>query len=225
MTNLMTTDWQSVLPELAAIEDPEVKRCVAEASRVTLEPGTYVFHIGDPCESYLLVLAGDVRVQLITETGRVAVLYHVRKGDSCVLTTSCLLGGARYPAEAVVEAPTQALAINNVNFHTALDASAALRRFVFANLGQRFADVIARMEQVAFGSVDRRLARALLRNEPGQGTIDVTHDELASETGTAREVVSRHLKRYEEEGWLQLGRGHIKLLDLAALENLADTDS
>lgn len=215
------TNWQTAFPELAAIQEPAVAAALAAARTITLDAGTTVFHIGSRCEAYLLVLSGNVRVQVFTETGRTAVLYHVLGGDSCVLTTSCLLGDTPYPADGITEEPTTALAIPKARFDAALNASAAMRRFVFANLGHRFAEVIGRMEEIAFGPIDMRLARTLLQLHDS-GTVGVTHEELAMETGTVREVVSRNLKRFESRGWVQLGRGHIEIVDREALLQLAE---
>jgi CRP/FNR family transcriptional regulator len=160
-------------------------------------------------------------VQLLSDTGREIVLYRVSPGESCVLTTSCLLGGERYPAEGITEAPVRALTISAGQFAQALHQSDTFRRFVFANLGRRFADVIRHMQEIAFGNLDRRLAELLLSRVARTGTLTVTHQEIAVELGTAREVVSRHLKHYEANGWVALRRGRLELLDIAALQQLA----
>jgi CRP/FNR family transcriptional regulator len=187
---------------------------------VTLRKGEPVFHVGAPCEHYLLVVEGKVSVQMIIETGRKIVLYHVGPGQSCVLTTSCLLSGEPYPAEGVVESDVTALAVGKREFYAALNESPEFRQFVFTNLGKRFARVISRMSEVAFGSIDRRLARALLNNQVSGSRIVLTHQDLASEMGTAREVVSRRLKKFEAHGWLRLGRGYIEILNQNALDGL-----
>ena len=193
-----------------------------EATRVVvLPPQKTVFSPGALCENYLLVIEGSVRTHLLTESGREVVLYHVRPGESCVLTTSCLIGHTRYPAEGVTEKQVTALVVPAEVFHTTLDHSAVFRRFVFDNLAHRLADVMARMEEVAFGSIQARLAQALLDSD--QNPVQTTHQELAAELGTAREVVSRHLKRFEERGWLRLGRGLIQIVDREAIARHLDT--
>jgi CRP/FNR family transcriptional regulator len=148
------------------------------------------------------------------------MLYRVRAGDSCVLTTSCLLAHEPYPATAVTETEVTALTLNERAFQQALDASAQFRRFVFTNLSSRLAEVIRRMEEVAFGDIDQRLAAALLTRQAAGTLGNTTHQALATELGTAREVVSRHLKRFEERRWVRLNRGAIELIDTAALAQL-----
>jgi CRP/FNR family transcriptional regulator len=147
-----------------------------------------------------LILSGSVKAQIISPDGREILLYHVCSGDSCVLTTSCLLGDNNYPAEGYTETEVSAFAIPANIFHRCLEQSTFFREFVFRNFSQRLADVIKRMESISFGSIDQKLASALFAS--GETTLRKTHNELALELGSAREVVSRHLKRFESYGWL-----------------------
>ena len=193
------------------------------ARLVTMPADEPVFHAGSPCETYVLLLEGTVRVQVIGESGREAVLYRVLPGQSCVLTTCCIISGDDYPAEAFTESPVRALVVTQSAFDRALESAPAFRRFVFTNLGGRIADVIARMEEVTFHPVERRLAAFLLSRADDAGTIEATHQEIAVELGTAREVVSRHLKRLESSGLIEQGRStvqvrrHVELRRLAAI--------
>lgn len=150
--------------------------------------------------------------------GREVLLYHVRAGDSCVLTTSCLLGDNHYPAEGFTETDVSAFAIPAYVFHRCLAHSAFFRDFVFRSFSTRLADVMKRMESISFGSIDQKLAKALLANDAR--IISKTHHELALEMGSVREVVSRHLKRFESYGWLSLSRGSIQILNVDALQQV-----
>jgi CRP/FNR family transcriptional regulator len=224
--------WRECFPALAGAAEAELVQILDAAPTVRLSPGEPVFAGGRACDHYLLVLDGDVRVQLIAENGREVTLYRVRRGDSCVLTTACLLGGDDYPADAVTESAVTAIALPRGAFDRALDVSPAFRRFVFRGLGARLSSMMRRMDEVTFGEIDTRLARALvdLAGERGaEQATALTHQMLAVELGTAREVVSlgtarevvsRHLKRFESRGWVALGRGHIRILDPTALEDL-----
>lgn len=200
--------------------DSELDDVLASAQCLSLPAGVRVFEPGSVCQNYLLVGTGRVRVQLLSASGREVVLYHVGEGDSCVLTTSCLLGETNYPAEGITETEVIALALSAADFTRGLDRSAAFRRFVFGNLGRRLSEVIARMEQLAFVPIDARLASALLRLADSAGNITATHQDLAVELGSAREVVSRHLKRFEDQGLVRLHRGSIEVLDRTALAEL-----
>jgi CRP/FNR family transcriptional regulator len=177
-----------------------------------------VFHRGEPCRNYLVVVAGSVRVQALSAGGREVLLYRVNDAQSCVITTSCLISQECYPAEAITETPTTALVMPQAVFNEALAGSEPFRRFVFGNQGQRLADLIQRVEDVAFGRVDVRLARVLVdRCGNTSGSIAATHLKLASELGTAREVISRQLKVFEKNGWIEVHRGSVDVLQPQAL--------
>jgi CRP/FNR family transcriptional regulator, anaerobic regulatory protein len=219
--NRAQADWSVLFPPLISTPpDKALAEFLACGRELRLEPRQPVFFEGAPCERYLLVAAGSVRVFLTAENGREVTLYRVHAGESCVLTTSCLLGGDAYPAAAVTEDPVRALIFDLSAFRRALDESAVFRRFVFAGLGARLATVIRRFEELNFGPLDRRLAELLLR-KGGQASLVTTHQALAAELGTAREVVSRHLEQFARRSWLRLGRGRIEILDGASLARLA----
>lgn len=213
--------WDRYFPSLAATDDAGMRTLRSQARLLTLEPGQPVFHAGDACSNYLLVLEGQVRVQMTGEGGREMILYRVGSGQSCVLTTSCLIANDRYPAEAFADTPVRAFALSRADFETALDASAVFRRFVFANLGNRLAEVIARMDAVAFQPIERRLATLLLSRASAGPMLQATHQDLAVELGTAREVVSRNLKRLESRGLVRLGRSSVEIVDADRLRTLA----
>jgi CRP/FNR family transcriptional regulator len=178
------------------------------------------FQPGSPCGNYLLVLEGCVRVRIFTPSGREVLLYQVRRGGACILTTSCLLGNNAYPAEGVTETPVTALVIPAAEFHQALNESTFFRAFVFSGFADRLSRVIVRMEELVEGDIDRMLAKTLLASG-ATDPVRKTHQELAADIGTAREVVSRHLKRFEERGWVRLGRGTVEIADGAALRGMA----
>ena len=185
---------------------------------VQLPAEQMVFHRGDRCRNYLVVVSGSVRVQALSAGGREVLLYRVNDAQSCVITTSCLISQEIYPAEAITETATTALVMPQAVFHEALACSDAFRRFVFGNQGQRLADLIRRVEDVAFGRVDVRLARVLVdRCGNSSGSIAATHLQLASELGTAREVISRQLKVFERNGWIEVHRGSVDVLQPQAL--------
>jgi CRP/FNR family transcriptional regulator len=166
------------------------------------------------------VLAGTVRVQILTPSGREVLLYRVSPGHACILTTSCLLGANDYPAFGITETQVSALAIPAGDFHQAIGQSAFFRAFVFSGFADRLSGVIVRMEELLEGDIDRMLAKALL-DSARDGKVDMTHQDLAVAIGSAREVVSRHLKRLEIRQWVKLSRGSLQLINYEALETLA----
>jgi CRP/FNR family transcriptional regulator len=137
-----------------------------------------------------------------------------------VLTTSCLFGNTHYPAEGITESAVTALAIPAAAFQQALQDSAAFREFVFRSFSTHLASVIGLVEEVAFGRLDSRLARYLLDHCDAEQVVRTTHQALATELGSAREVISRLLKELELQGRVELQRGRIRILDREALGDI-----
>ena len=214
--------WKQVLPELARLDDPAMHELFSQAQEVSLPANTIVFHQGDQCSNYLLVLDGSVKVLSRAENGREIILYRLGAGDSCVLTTSCLFGNVPYPAEGSTETAVTALAIPAAAFKKAIQQSEAFRTLVFQSFTDHLAGVIALVEEIAFGRLGSRLARYLLEHADSGQQIKATHQVLATELGSAREVISRQLKELEGRGLVQLQRGCIDLQDVDALKKLAN---
>lgn len=216
------SSWIDAFAGLSRLAPADRDRLAERAQVTALPTGTTVFSPGAPCGVYLLVLEGSVRVQMIADTGREIVLYRVRRGESCVLTTACLLGEDVYSAEGIVEEPTLGVAVPVAVFDELIARSDAFRRFVFAGYGRRVAEILATMQAAVFHRIDARLARHLAARGPGP--IEVTHQDLAVELGTAREVISRHLKAFEKRGVVRLGRGAVEVVDRAGLMRYADLE-
>ncbi len=222
MTSSTATNWIELFPALANLDEDDA-RCLAQAAQVVdLPTSQYVFHTGDACSSFLLVLDGVVRVQMCSENGREIILYRVDAGDSCVLTTACLLGNAPYSAEGVTESPVRAVAIPATVFHQLMNRSSVLRDFVFQSYGARLTNLMMLMQEVAFGRLDIRLARFLCKTADALGELTMTHQQLAVELGSVREVISRQLKEFERRNLLKISRGRITALDLAKLRALGE---
>jgi len=210
------------IPMLFERLDDVGKAILLSAKPLNLPANTAVFQQGDVCQGYILLIRGLVKVFTRTANGREILLYRVQSGESCTLTTSCLLADNHYPAEGITEADSEALMISSAAFNKGLQQSAAFRQFVFDSYGQRIRDVISLVEAISFGKIEARLARGMLENASGQSQIKMTHQQLATDLGTAREVVSRHLKEFEGRGWVKLSRGRIQLLNISQLEAIAD---
>ncbi len=214
-------DWITLFPALQRL-DPQAARTLREATRMAvIPPGTTVFQEGGQCANYILVLDGSVRVQKVSESGREIVLYRVDRGQTCVLTTNCLMTQDSYGAEGVTETEVQAVLLPEPAFQALLARSAEFRNFVFGTYATRISELLMLIEEVAFGRIDMRLAQCLLDQADAEGLVKGTHQDLAVELGTAREVVSRQLKEFERRGWLALHRGRVQLLDRVALRDLA----
>lgn len=214
-------DWIDQFPGLARL-DTGLRRMLVERSRIVAVPeGTVIFGPGKAPENLLLLLDGVVRVQQVSDSGREIVLYRVHARESCVLTTACLLAYEDYSAEGVAETDVSAVAIPRTVFEDMIAKSGVFRRFVFAAYSRRITDLFVVIEEIAFRRVDLRLAQKLLALEGETGDLRLTHQQLATELGTAREVVSRQLQEFQRRGWIAASRGHIEIRDHAALEAFA----
>lgn len=210
--------WQTYFPQFVENQDKGIELLIESSNLVTVPSEQQLFHPGSSCQNYLLVLTGIVKVQILSEKGREVLLYHVQSGDSCVLTTSCLLSGDNYPAEGITESDVLAFSIPSHAFYRSMEQSAFFREFVFKNFSARLSKIIGRMESVVLNTIDQRISKALLAS--GETTLTKTHSELAYELGTAREVISRHLKIFESHGWINLKRGLIEIIDRHALSQI-----
>jgi CRP/FNR family transcriptional regulator len=179
--------------------------------------GVVLFQESSPCGGFPLVLSGEVRVARGTPGGRSIELYRVVPGEICVVSAASLFGQAVMPAHGMTAIPTELVLLSPQTFE-AWSAHGPFRRHVFGLFAGRLADVISLAEAVAFQRLDQRLAAALL----GRGTVlGATHQSLADELGTVREMVTRLLRRFERAGWVALGRERIEVLDAAALRRAA----
>jgi CRP/FNR family transcriptional regulator len=213
--------WIDTFPRLAELPKPELDALTAHARTVTLPAGTTVFAPGRPPENFLLLLDGRVRVQQTSESGRDIVLYRVSGGETCIMTTACLLSGDLYAAEGVTETDVTAVAIPKQAFDAAIARSAAFRRMIFSEYSHRIADVMHVVEEVAFERIDKRLAQRLIALAADDGAVAATHQQLAVELGTAREVVGRQLKELERRGLVAVSRGRVTITDRAGLDSVA----
>jgi len=214
-------DWLSMFPDLTSLEAPAKAILLKYARLVEAPVGTVGYREGGPCGAYVMRLAGRSRVFKMSTSGREILLYRVNAGETCVITTTCLLGNSDYPASTVVEEAIKDIIIPSAAFNQLMIDSKVFRTFVMANYGALISDLIVLLDEVAFHSLDARLAKLLL--EAGTDSIQRTHQQIADELGTAREVVSRQIKRFEQKKWVTLGRGQVDLLDRVALAKLANT--
>ncbi len=179
------------------------------AQQVRLNPGDVVFRAGDDCRGLPMVVSGSVRVQMLGASGHGIVLYRMGPDDLCTLSIGCLMAGRRYRAEAHIEEVAEALLVPRTFFEQLLAASAEFRRRVMASYGKRLDDLMLLVEEVAFGRLDQRLLE-WLKTHASNGPALITHQELAVELGTAREVISRLLKDFERQGRVRLARGRVE---------------
>lgn len=217
----MSNDWVTHFPGLSKLEPAIAKPLIETSKVVSLPAGTRIFGPGQSPEAYLLLIDGTVRVQQVSDAGREIVLYRVAAGESCALTTACLMGYEEYQAEGIAETNAKAVAIPRTTFDDLIANSAAFRKFVFTAFSVRVTNLFRIIEEVAFERLDVRLAQRLLELGGAAGHVDLTHQQLASELGTAREVISRQLNEFQRRGWIATSRGSIDIARPEALRQLA----
>ncbi|PTD97214.1 Crp/Fnr family transcriptional regulator [Pseudothauera lacus] len=204
-------------PVLDALPAPARATLQAAAQWMKVAAGQVVFDDHQPCEGFPFVVEGSIRVVKCAPSGRELPLYRVAAGETCVISSSCLLGGTDYNARGVAETDTVLMLLPRQVFDTLL-GEAAFRSFVFHLFAERIAGLMQLIEEVAFHRLDQRLATLLL----GKGRVlHVTHQQLADELGSVREIVSRLLKGFAAAGLVRLGREQIEILDPAGLRRLA----
>jgi len=223
---IQSESWLNSFPGLDGIANDSLRSELERLNIMHVKKGKTLFREGDACEAYVLVISGSVSVHKMNAEGHEILLYRVADGQTCMLTTICLLGMQPYPAEGVAETDVKLVMLPSRFFERLLKESETFRRYAMSHIGNRICDMMLLIEDVAFGRMDTRLARLLLHRLSLEGvSIHCTHQALASELGTAREVVSRVLKRFESNGWVKLNRGVFHVQDVAALEKLARENS
>jgi len=181
--------------------------------------GRDVFVEGDRVDGIALLISGVVRVYKIGETGREITLYRFGLGQSCILTANAILSQRSFPAIATVEQEAEAVMIPADAFRDWVRRYDLWREFVFDLLSQRLASVMAIVDEVAFGRMDRRVAALLLNRAQIQNPMRITHQEIAAELGSSREVISRLLEDLASDGLIRAGRGTIEILDYESLNS------
>ncbi|MCM2307535.1 MAG: Crp/Fnr family transcriptional regulator [Sulfuritalea sp.] len=207
----------ALYPVLAKLPPGVVQRIRDSLQTMDIPSGTVVFDERQPCRGFPFVLEGAIRVAKCSGSGRELPLYRVLAGESCIITSSCLLGHADYNARGVAEGATTLALLPRALFDEML-GEPAFRDFVFALFSERMAELMQLVEEVAFRKLDQRLAALLL----GKGRlVHATHQQLADELGSVREMVSRLLKGFAEHGLVRLGREQVEVLDAAGLRKMA----
>ena len=217
-TTHLAKELRTLYPALADLDDVALAAVLQRAQVMRVPAGTSMFGEGSPCRQFPLVLEGSIRVAKASD-GRELQLYRVMPGESCVLTGGCLVGGRDYPATGVVERDALLVVLPKPVFDELLATHAPFRQYVFSLFAERLTDMMALVEAIAFHKLDRRLAAALL----GRGkVVALTHQQLADEVGSVREIVTRVLRGFADQGWVQSSRGSIEVLDAAALRRVAE---
>jgi CRP/FNR family transcriptional regulator, anaerobic regulatory protein len=190
-----------------------------------LETGDVAYHQDWECTNYVMCVDGQTRVFRLSEAGREVLVYKMAPGGTCLLTTQCLLAGTRFPAESVAETRSTLAAIPAATFKQLMAQSDAFRSFVLDDYARLLASLFALVDELAFATLEQKLARRLVADADAHGIVAKTHQQIAADVGSVREVVSRHLGEWDRIGWIGLHRGHIEIFDRQALARITGTVS
>ena len=209
--------WVTRFPFLHDLAEGHRHLLFENAVFPTIEAGAVAYEEDWECPNYLMCIDGRTRVYKVSDGGREMLIYKVEAGGTCVLTTQCLLSGGTFPAQSIAEARTDLAAIPAPVFRRLMAESASFSAFVIADYTKLLSSLFALVDEVAFVPLEQRLARRLLAEADACHTIVKTHQQLADDVGSVREMVSRHLGEWERAGWVRTGRGHVEILDRSAL--------
>ncbi|WP_170327667.1 Crp/Fnr family transcriptional regulator [Ruegeria arenilitoris] len=221
----MDHTWIEKFKGLSRLPDDIRAELVAGSKVVSLPAGTQVFAPGQTADNLLLLLDGTVRVQQKSDTGREVFLYRVHAGESCVLTTACMLAFEDYSADGIAETDITAVAIPRNTFDGLVAKSTVFREFVFTAYSRRITDLFTLIDEIVFQRMDVRLAARLLELADEDNIVHATHAILGTELGTAREVVSRTLSEFQRRGWIEQARGEVRLTEREGLEHMVKAAS
>jgi len=204
-------------PSLAEVE-PTLLSLVKLVQPIKIPAGSFIFLENSPCQGFPLVLEGEVKVSRSSSDGRSLELYRVVPGELCLVSSASLFHMRPMSAQGSTTRDSTVLLIPPDVFREWMDTP-AFRDMVMGLFAERLADLTDLVDAIAFQKLDRRLASALL----GRGqNLSLSHQALADELGTVREIVTRLLRRFERDGWIELGREHIHILNSRALRAMSN---
>jgi len=216
--DLIRQRLRGLYPALDGLGDDRLDRLLDECIVLQVSAGTVMFDDRSPCQAFPLLVDGTIRISKVGANGRELQLYRVVPGEACILSSSCLLGHVAYNARGVAETDVVAVALPQPVFNRLLAEHEPFRNYVFALFAERMSELMQLVEAVAFQRLDQRLAALLL----GKGrVVRTTHQALADELGSVREIVSRLLKSFAEQGLVSLAREQIEIVDPPGLRRIA----
>jgi len=215
----LKSELLALFPVFAGMPAAELDRILDAAVFRSVRSGAQLFSSGSPCSGFPMLLSGTVRVTRSNQQGREVQLYRVKPGESCIMSTGCLLGKIEYGATGTAESDVRLIVLPPTLFNQLMAQDPAFRKYVFALFSERLAGMMELVEAVTFQHLDRRLAALLL--EHGE-VVRVTQQKLADDLGTVREMVGRVLRSFEDRGLVALGREQVRIVDPDGLRAVLD---
>ena len=207
----MREEFSATFPGFRQHDSALLEKILSDSAYRTFSENDRLYMEGDRCTGIAFLLSGEIRVYKISEGGREITLYQIFSGETCILNASCILSHQLYPANATGIADGTMLYLPQKAFLELMAESDAMRAFIFSLFSQRFNEIIELIEVVTFGRMDIRLKDYLIEKSENH-QLQTTHQKIANDLGTSREVVSRLLKDFEKQGQLNLGRNRIEIV-------------
>jgi CRP/FNR family transcriptional regulator, anaerobic regulatory protein len=213
MHSLTKKDFLQSFPFFSDHPDGLVMDILSVAHSHAFQQGQAIFHAGDECSVIAFLISGAIRVFKAGDTGKQILLYEVREGQTCILNAACIIADRPYPADAVAKADGTAFIVPAAEFRRLAANYEVMRRFIFDGLSGRLISAMNLVEEIAFRKMDERL-RSYLMEHVKDGSLQITHQKIANDLGTSREVVSRLLYELERMGAVSLSRNQIRVLPI-----------
>ena len=213
MENVSTDSFLKIFPVFRNEQTLQLEKLLTNGVKRNLSKGDSLYFEGDQCQGIGFLLSGEIRVFKIGEIGREITLYEIFPGETCILNASCLLSSQRYPANAAATADGTILFIPADLFMGMMSASAIMRDFIFSLFSRRFNEIIELLEEVTFGKLNERLSEYLIEKSSNDLLL-TSHQKIANDLGTSREVISRLLKDFERKGQVALSRNQVRIIRL-----------
>lgn len=215
--------YEQYFPFWKDLSDANKDFLCQNSAKVQFEKEQFV-HDNNGCSGLFILKSGRLRLYMLSDTGKEITLYRLSPGEICMLSASCVLQSITFDVYVDAEIPSECYMINASAFREISEKVPSVKIFALERAIGRFSDVMWIMQQIVFMSMDKRLAIFLLEDMQLNHSefITLTHEQISRHLGTAREVISRMLKRFANDGIIEVTRKGIQILDIQALENIAE---
>lgn len=218
-------DFQSIFPVWNKLNAIQKNRILGGLITRKVKRGTLIHNGSMDCTGLLLVKSGQLRAYILSDEGREITIYRLFDMDMCLFSASCMMRSIQFEVTIKAEKDTELWVIPAEIYKSIMEESAPIANYTNELMAARFSDVMWLMEQVMWKSLDKRVAAFLLEESTIEGTneLKITHETIANHLGSHREVITRMLRYFQNEGMVRLSRGTVIILDERKLEELQDT--
>lgn len=218
-------DFQSIFPVWNKLNAIQKNRILGGLITRKVKRGTLIHNGSMDCTGLLLVKSGQLRAYILSDEGREITIYRLFDMDMCLFSASCMMRSIQFEVTIKAEKDTELWVIPAEIYKSIMEESAPVANYTNELMAARFSDVMWLMEQVMWKSLDKRVAAFLLEESTIEGTneLKITHETIANHLGSHREVITRMLRYFQNEGMVRLSRGTVIILDERKLEELQDT--